>query len=145
MTIDQLQPLAETVDEPLVQLLERAHLAARPVEHHDDDGKGGGEVEAHEGGVNHEVRGAAGLGMQPQRRRAMDGPQPERDGQQARTPIANSGGRGRPEGARGQGLGSTKEHPDDVARQGGGLRKVIGPEGAQGHQAADDRIARPMA
>ena len=151
VAVDELEALAEAVHQPLVELLERGGLAARPVQHHDDDREGAEEVEDHERGVHHHVRTCPGAAVDERGHHAVHAPQRERHRQEARSPVAQ---RLRPPGPELQpghdedsaGDGphhAPRGHPHEAARGDGRVGEIADPGGGQRRQHADQHVPRP--
>src|SRR5262249_58862688 len=75
VAVDELQPLAKAVNEALVERLERRHFTAGSVQHHDDDGERGEEVDEHERHVDGEISAGPWLWIEEWRSDAMHAPQ----------------------------------------------------------------------
>ena len=97
VTADELEPFAEPVDQSLVELLERAHLGARAIEDHDDDGEGGQKIEAEEGAVDHHIRRCPRLVGDEVGHDAVQAPEDQQCREESRPAVGHALRRPRPE------------------------------------------------
>ena len=82
--VDELEPLPEAIDEPLVELLQRGRLAAGPIEHDDDDRE---DDEIVDEPIAHIQRDEYAIARRHHKRRddVMQPPEHDRDGEEPPT------------------------------------------------------------
>ena len=143
VAVHELEALAEAVDEPLIEVLQRRHLAPGPIQHHDDDGEGREEVEEEECDVHGHVSARARCRIEERRHHAVHAPQGERHGKEPGAAIPRRLGPSRPELQAREDQGAPRGETGRAPRGGARVGHVAEARGDQSAGQSDQHIATP--